>query len=182
MARLKVRTTPDPILRQKSRRLKASEIKSAKIQKLIQDIKDTLKAGEYGVGMSAVQVGELLAIAVVMIRPTPTRPNLKHFNKIYFNAEIIKTEGDKAPMWEGCCSILGQDDKPVYAEVPRYKKIRIKYLDENGISCEEYVDGFLAHVLQHEIDHQNGILFTDLVDKSNIISYEDYKCIVDNKK
>ena len=182
MAKLKVRTTSDPVLRQKSRCLEVSEIKSAKIQKLVQDIKDTLKAGEYGVGMSAIQVGEPLAIAVVMIRPTPTRPNLKHFNKIYFSAKIVKTEGDKVPMWEGCCSVLGQDNKPVYAEVPRYKKICIKYLDENGTSHEEYADDFLAHVLQHEIDHQNGILFTDLVDKADIISYDDYKCIVNSKK
>ncbi len=180
MTELKVRTTPDPILRQKSQPLKPFEIKSAKVQKLIQDIKDTLKAGEYGVGMSAVQVGEPSAIAVVMIRPTPARPNLKPFNKIYFNAEITKTEGNKVPMWEGCCSVPGKDGKPVYAKVPRYKKVRVKYLDENGLAQEETIDGFLAHVLQHEIDHQNGILFTDLVDESDIISYEKYKRLVNN--
>jgi len=73
-------------------------------------------------------------------------------------------------MREGCCSVLGKDDKPIYAQVPRYEKIRVRYLDEDGVIQEEIVDGFLAHVLQHEIDHQNGILFTDLVDESGIVS------------
>ena len=77
MTKLKIITTPDPTLRQKSHRLSVAEIESAKIKKLVQDIKETLKAGEYGVGMSAIQVGEPVAIAVVAIRPTLTRPNLE---------------------------------------------------------------------------------------------------------
>lgn len=181
MTKLKIRIAPDPILRQKSQPIKVTEVKSTKVQKLVQDIKDTLKSGEYGVGMSSIQVGIPLAITVIMIRPTPTRPKLKQFNKIYFNAEIIRTEGKKVPMWEGCCSVLGKDDKPIYAQVPRYEKIRVRYLDEDGAIQEETVDGFLAHVLQHEIDHQNGILFTDLVDESGIVSYDDYKLIASSE-
>ena len=77
MAKLKIRIAPDPILHQKSQPIKVTEVKSAKVRKLVQDIKDTLKSGEYGVGMSSIQVGIPLAIAVIMIRPTPTRPNLK---------------------------------------------------------------------------------------------------------
>ncbi len=77
MTKLKIITTPDPTLRQKSRRLSVAEIESAKIKKLVQDIKETLKAGEYGVGMSAIQVGKPVAIAVVAICPTPTKPNLE---------------------------------------------------------------------------------------------------------
>lgn len=175
MSRLEVRTTPDPILREKSRKLSKTEIKSDKIKKLVQNIKDTILSGEYGVGMSAIQVGIPLSATVVMIRPTPTRPHLKPFNKVYFNPEIVKTKGDKIPMWEGCCSVLGEDNLPVYAEVSRYKEIHVKYLDENGEEQEEHAIGFLAHVLQHEIDHNHGILFTDLVDPSQIISYKEYK-------
>lgn len=178
MTKLKIITTPDPALRQKSRRLSVAEIKSAKIKKLVQDIKETLKAGEYGVGMSAIQVGEPAAIAVVAIRPTPTRPSLKPFNRVYFNAEITDTEGERTPMWEGCCSVLGQDGKPVYAKVPRYERISIRYYDEDGALREDSVDGFLAQVLQHEVDHQNGTLFTDLVNKVDIISFDEYKKLV----
>ena len=175
MTKLKIITTPDPTLRQKSQRLSVDEIKSVKIKKLVQDIKETLKAGEYGVGMSAIQVGEPVAIAVVAIRPTPTRPNLEPFNRVYFNAEITDTEGERTPMWEGCCSVLGQDGKPVYAKVPRYKNISIRYYDEEGVMHKDLIDGFLAQVLQHEIDHQNGILFTDLVNESEIISFDEYR-------
>lgn len=178
MTKLKIITTPDSILRQKSRRLSAAEIESAKIKKLVQDIKETLKAGEYGVGMSAVQVGEPVAVAVIAIRPTPTRPSLKPFSRVYFNAEITDTEGERTPMWEGCCSVLGQDGKPVYAKVPRHKRISIRYYGEDGALHEDSVDGFLAQVLQHEVDHQNGTLFTDLVNKADIISFYEYKKLV----
>ena len=78
-------------------------------------------------------------------------------------------------MWEGCCSVLGQDGKPVYAKVPRYKNISIRYYDEEGVMHKDLIDGFLAQVLQHEIDHQNGILFTDLVNESEIISFDEYR-------
>ncbi len=83
MTVLKVITTPDKSLRQKSRHSEASEIKSPEVQKIVQNIKDTLKAGQYGVGMSAVQIGKPLALAVVMIRPTPTRPNLKKTSRTF---------------------------------------------------------------------------------------------------
>lgn len=178
MTKLKIITTPDPTLRQKSRRLSVAEIESAKIKKLVQDIKETLKVREYGVGMSAVQVGELVAVAVIAIHPTPTRPSLKPFDRVYFNAEITDTEGERTPMWEGCCSVLGQDGKPVYAKVPRHKRISIRYYGEDGALHEDSVDGFLAQVLQHEVDHQNGTLFTDLVNKDDIISFDEYKKLV----
>ncbi len=77
MTKLKIITTPDPILRQKSQRLSVDEIKSVKIKKLVQDMKDTLKAREYGVGMGAVQVSEPVTVAAIAIRPTPTSPNLE---------------------------------------------------------------------------------------------------------
>ena len=178
MTKLKVLTTPSRTLRKKSQSLKAAEVKTERVRQLVADIRETISAGEYGVGMSAVQVGKPLAISLVMIRPTPNRPDLKPFNRTYFNAEVTDTEGDKTPMWEGCCSVVGDDDKPVYAQVPRYPKIQVKYLDENGDAREEWVDGFLAHVLQHEIDHLNGILFTDLVDASEIISYDEYHALM----
>ena len=178
----KILTTPNEKLHKKSRALKLSEIKSEKIKNLVADIYETIKSGEYGVGMSAIQVGEPLAISVVMIRPTPNRPNLNHHNKVYFNAVIEKTYGQKEPMWEGCCSVLDDNANPVYAKVPRYKKICVKYLDEAGEEHKDTIDGFLAHVLQHEIDHINGIIFTDLVPKTDIISQDEYRKILGFKK
>ena len=174
----KVLTTPNEKLHSKSQNLKPSEIQSKKIKDLVNDIYETIESGEYGVGMSAIQMGEPLAISVVMIRPTPNRPNLEHFTKVYFNAEIKKAYGKKDPMWEGCCSVLDDDANPVYAKVPRYKKVCVRYLDETGNEHEDVVDGFLAHVLQHEIDHTNGILFTDLISDSDTVSQDEYRSII----
>lgn len=175
MTERKVLTTPDEKLRLKSRLLTLEEVASDKIRTLIADINDTLKAGEYGVGMSAVQVGEPVAVVVVMIRPTPNRPNLERFNRVYLNLKIIKTFGEKKPMWEGCCSVQDNDKKPVYSKVPRYEKVEIEYLDKEGVEHKDIVDGFLAHVLQHEADHLEGVIFTDLVDASSIVSQEVFK-------
>lgn len=175
MAILKVLTTPDERLRSKSRQLTQSEIKSTKTKKLVSDIYETLNNGEYGVGMSAVQVGEPLAISIVMIRPTPNRPNLSHFNRVYFNLKVTKAFGEKIPMWEGCCSVLDDNSYPVYAKVPRYEKIDIEYRDESGEAHNDTVDGFLAHVIQHEVDHINGAIFTDLVSPTSIVSQKEYK-------
>lgn len=175
MTVLRVLTTPDQTLREKSRKLRATEINSAEVKTLINDIYETLRDREHGVGMSAIQVGQPLTVTVVMIRPTPNRPELTNFNKVYFNPRIIETFGKKEPMWEGCCSVLDENMNPVYAKVPRYTKIRVEYRDEAGKKHRELADGFLAHVLQHEIDHNNGILFTNLVDAKDIISQEEYR-------
>lgn len=183
MAVRKVLTTPDEKLRTKSRLLAQAEIGTDEIRTLIADIYETLRAGEYGVGMSAIQVGEPVAVAVVMIRPTPNRPNLESFNQVYLNPKILKTFGAKKPMWEGCCSVLDDDKNPVYAKVPRYEKIEVEYCDEQGKMHKDVVDGFLAHVLQHEIDHMNGTIFTDLVSAGEIVSQEEYrKVILGNNK
>lgn len=173
MSKLKVISTPSEILHTKSRHLTPKEITSLKIRTLVNDIEETLHTDSYGVGMSAIQVGQPLAICVIMIRPTPTRPNLKPFHKVYFNLEL-RGIGPKTPMWEGCCSVRDESNLPVYAKVPRHQKVSIKYIDATGAPHEETVDSFLAHVLQHEYDHTVGILFTDLIDASEIISSDEY--------
>ncbi len=165
---------PNEILHKKTRKLSRKEILSPRIQKLIADIKEISKDGKYGVGMSAVQVGVPVALSIIAIKPTPNRPNLKPFDKVCINTEIIETFGDKIPMWEGCCSVLDKNGEPLYAEVPRYKKIKIRYDDEKGSTHEEIIDGFVAHVVQHETDHNNGIMFTDYIDENDLISNREY--------
>ncbi len=65
-------------------------------------------------------------------------------------------------MWEGCIS-CGSGDDILYGLVPRFEKIKLTWLDEHAVSREEIVSGFVAHVVQHETDHLNGILFVDRV-------------------
>lgn len=166
----------NPVLREKCRHLSKDEILSSKIQNLIEDISFTNQKRESGVGLSANQVGEPLAISVVGIKPTPARPNLEPFENVYINTEITETFGDLELMWEGCQNIVRDDEGlPLMAPVPRFAKIRIQYLDRNGKPCNEITEGFIAQVIQHETDHFNGILFTDKINVADLISNKEYR-------
>lgn len=165
----------DSLLRQKCRRLTPAEIKSPEVQSLINDLKYTSQQKAMGVGLSANQCGQSEAISIITIKPTPARPNLQPFEKVCINTEITETFGEKEPMWEGCQSTARDENgEPMMAPVPRYKRIQIKYFDQNGDEQEEIVEDFVAHVVQHETDHLNGILFTDLIDTSTMIPYQKF--------
>ena len=126
-------------------------------------------------GLSANQVGRLEAISVITIKPTPARPNLELFERVCINTEIIETFGEKELMWEGCQSTaVDENGEPSMAQVPRFKRVRIEYVDRDGDNQSEVVEGFTAHVVQHETDHLKGILFTDLIDENDLISYREF--------
>lgn len=164
-----------PILREKCRELSVAEIQSAEVQDLIDDLFYTVANSSRGIGLSANQVGRKEAISVVAIKPTPARPNLQPFNQVFINTKITQTFGEKVPMWEGCLSTaVDQNGESSMAQVPRFTKIQVEYFDHTGQKKCEVVDGFVAHVLQHETDHLNGILFTDLIDPRQMISYREY--------
>jgi peptide deformylase len=165
----------NPVLREVARKLTKDEILSDEIQNLIADIRYTTEKEQYGVGMAAPQVGESIALSMVAIKPTPTRPNLERFETVLINPEIVETYGEKVPMWEGCMS-CGSGDDTLYAQVPRYKKIKLRWLDEKAEEREEILEGFVAHVAQHETDHTNGILFVDRVeDPRTFMMSDEYK-------
>lgn len=172
---LKFVPADDPILRKKCRELTPEEIRSVEIQDLIGNLFYTVKNSARGVGLSANQVGREEAISVVAAKPTPARPELEIFEKVFVNTKIVQTFGDREPMWEGCLSTaVDENGEPLMAPVPRYRKIEVEYFDRKGQKVREIVEGFVAQVLQHETDHLNGILFTDLVDRSEMIPYQDY--------
>jgi peptide deformylase len=118
---------------------------------------------------------------VIELRATRTRPNLpktewKSLNII--NPEITKKYGKSKQKWEGCLSLDN-----VFAKAERYDKVRVKFTDEKGITQEKDFNGLLAHVLQHEIDHLNGILFVDRVnDTKTYVSESEYKKLIKNGK
>lgn len=159
------------MLRTVAMRLSDAEILSPVIQKLIKNMCYTLEQKKYGVGIAATQVGESLAISTIDTKPTPTRPELKRQKLTIINPEILKTYGEKEAMWEGCIS-----GPKLYAQVPRFKKIRLTWKDEKAKQHEQDFDGFLAHVIQHEVDHLNGILFIDKVeDTHSYMTFKEYK-------
>ena len=165
----------NPVLREVATKLTVAEILSEEVQTLINDIRHTLKEKEYGVGLAAPQVGQSVALSVIGIKPTPNRPNLTPFESVIINPEIIETFGRRSKMWEGCVS-CGSGDDVLYGLVPRYKKIKLRWIDETGTTREEILESFVAHVAQHETDHLNGILFIDKVkDSKSYMMADEFK-------
>lgn len=172
----------NPILRKKARFLKGAEIKSETTQELIENIRYTLLEKNLGIGLAAPQVNKNVAIAVIAIRPKPHRPTVKNFDLILVNPEIIDYSGTKEELWEGCISAGSNGTCDLFAKVPRHQKIRIKYLDEKGKSHNRGFSGLEAHVIQHEVDHLNGILFVDHVkDSTTYMTYREYVKRIKNK-
>jgi peptide deformylase len=133
----------------------------------------TLEKKHYGVGLAAPQVGQPLAIAVLGLKPTPTRPDIKELSITLINPEIITHADKRTPMWEGCIS--GPD---MYGKAMRYPELRLRWLDERARHHEQDFKGLLAQVVQHEVDHLNGILFVDRVaDPKTYVTFSEYKKI-----
>jgi peptide deformylase len=170
------------ILRGNMRKLTPKKILSDEIQLLIKNMYYTLREKQYGVGIAAPQIGIPIALSVIGIKPTPTRPHLKPFNTVLINPIIVETFGEEEEMWEGCIS-SGEGDNTLYAKVPRFEKVRLQWLDENAKEHSEVLEGFVAHVAQHETDHLNGILFVDRVkDTKNYMLADEYKKLMDQEK
>ena len=107
-----------------------------------------------GVGLAAPQVGHLKRFLVMMDPDTETV-----FKMI--NPKIITRSADLCTMEEGCLSVLGPDNLPVYANVTRPQSVDVEWTDENGKTMAAHMSGFPARIVQHETDHLDGILFID---------------------
>jgi len=128
------------------------------LQQLISDMFETMKNAE-GVGLAAPQVG--LSIRVVVIDLDILKddyPEYAGFLHAYINPHILEFSDDTCTMEEGCLSIPG-----IHENVRRSKSIHVTYLDENLQPHDEWVDGYLARVMQHEFDHLEGKLFVDKI-------------------
>jgi peptide deformylase len=108
---------------------------------------------EVGVALAAIQIDQ--PHKIIVIRNNFDDKQDKTFS-IFINPEIIKQEGEIEEDYEGCLSV-----KDIYGKVPRYSKIRMKALNELGQEVRVRAEGFLARVLQHEVDHTQGIVFVD---------------------
>lgn len=115
---------------------------------------------EISAALAAVQIDRLDRI--VIVRSDFDDKQVRDFTAL-INPEVVKYEGAVTEDFEGCLSVAN-----VYGKVPRYNKIRIKALDQDGNEVRFKAEGFLARVIQHEIDHTNGIVFIDHIkDKKN---------------
>lgn len=149
-------TLPNPHLRQKSARI---HVITDAVTKLSDDMIaaaldwEDSRPHEISAALAAVQVDRLER--VVIVRADFDKKSTREFTTL-INPEIVKYEGELVADFEGCLSV-----KHVYGKVPRYSKIRVKALDLEGNEIRFKAEGFLARVIQHEIDHTNGIVFID---------------------
>ena len=164
MSILKVARRGHPVLRERARPLDKSDIKSAAIQKLIDDMIDTMH--EYhGVGLAAPQVHEGLRVFVALLDEDP---DAKSEAAVIINPEIAPNGSAIEEGWEGCLSI-----PDIRGMVPRYTDIHLKALDRAGRTIELPLNNFPARVAQHETDHLDGVLFFDRMKAFNTLTFLD---------
>ena len=149
-------TLPNPHLREKSAKV---HVITDKIRDLVDimtsaalDWEDS-RPHEISAALAAVQIDELER--VVIVRADFDNKKSREFTAL-INPEIVKYEGEIIKDFEGCLSV-----KHIYGNVPRHSKIRVKAIDIDGNEIRFKAEGFLARVVQHEIDHTNGLVFID---------------------
>ena len=135
---------PNPLLRQKAAEISLDHIPG--YASLASDMAETMIADK-GIGLAAPQIGESIRLIIV---------NTKSGPQVMFNPRITKKSLRQEWGEEGCLSIPG-----VFGNVKRYKKVSCSFFDSNGQEQTAEAEGLLARVIQHEIDHLDGILFID---------------------
>ncbi len=152
----------DPVLRKVGEEISKDY---PNLNELISNMYDTMYNAS-GIGLAAPQIGLAIRLFVVDTEPFSESENLsdeekvklKSFKKTFINAKMLVEEGEEWGFNEGCLSI-----PDVREDVYRHEKITIEYYDEQFIKQTDVYDGLIARVIQHEYDHIEGILFTDLI-------------------
>src|SRR5690554_2565093 len=145
----------DPILKKEAEEIDQNY---PKLKELIDNMFETMYNAE-GVGLAAPQIGQSIRLFIIDASPfEKEEPELKGFKKVFINPIVIEEKGKPWFFNEGCLSIPG-----IREDVSRLPKVTIEYYDENFNLLEETYEGMAARVIQHEYDHIDGILFTDLI-------------------
>ena len=178
MAVLPIVQTGDPVLRAEARPLTAEELASKRIQKLILDMRDTMRAAP-GVGLAAPQIGESLQLVVIEDTPerqqgiTPEQLAERERNAVPYhvlvNPKLTLVGLDQVRAFEGCLSFKG-----FVMTVPRSRKVRVEALDERGQPVKIEASGWYARILQHECDHLKGTLCCDRMDPRTLSTAENH--------
>lgn len=145
-----------PVLRETAKDILPEQ--KEEIEALVKDMFETLTASN-GIGLAAPQIGKAIRVVVIDLSVMADDfPEYKDFKHAYFNAHIVDYSEETESMEEGCLSLPGLSEKVV-----RPTSIRVQYLDEQFQPHDEWVDGFLARVMQHEFDHLDGHVFIDRI-------------------
>lgn len=154
---LKIITIPDPVLRKKSKDIILKEINSRDFTKLVSAMSKTMLETD-GAGLAAPQVGKNIRLAIINSKDGPI---------CLINPKIMRKSWAKELGDEGCLSIPG-----IFGKVKRYKKITVIYYNQTGKKIRQIAQGLMARVMQHEIDHLDGILFIDKIIGKKIKRHE----------
>lgn len=168
-----IRILGDPILRKTARPMSGAW--TPRLRRLVTEMLESLRLCG-GVGIAAPQVGESLRLVILASHPTaryPDAPNLTP--RVLFNPEITGHSPEGEMGWEGCLSVPGQRGR-----VRRACSVRVLSVNpENGAPEHHVFDGFLARILQHEVDHLDGVLFPDRVSEpEDLVSEAEYQAIL----
>lgn len=158
----------NPILRKKAQDISKDYLLSDSFRQLLFDLKDSMK--HYGgIGIAAPQVGVDLQVAIIELN------GLNRYGEeinlpltAFVNPRISYLTEEEQGFWEGCLSVPG-----LRGFVERPSKIKVNYLNEKGEEKEIMASGFLATVLQHELDHLQGVLYIDRIKDPKLLSYQE---------
>jgi peptide deformylase len=152
---LKIVQTGAPVLRQRARPLTPAEIRGAEVQALIELMRETMRDAP-GVGLAAPQIGEPLQLAVIEDHVTRDESGRAPVPFHVIANPTLQLRGEPLDFFEGCLSVDG-----FQAIVPRAPEVTVQALDHRGEPVTIQGKGWYARILQHEIDHLNGILYID---------------------
>ncbi len=144
-----------------------ADASSTETQQLIKTLQESLATTE-GVGIAAPQISISKQVIIIASRPTLRYPQAPLMEPtVMINPSFTALSETKEKDWEGCLSIPG-----IRARVPRYKKIQIKYLDQQGTAIDIILEDFVARVFQHEFDHLQGKVYLDRLESNEDIYSE----------
>lgn len=161
----------NPVIRKKAVKVKLPF--TGEIYKIIEDLIDSMRCHEL-VGMAAPQIGKSVRIFVTEVRSTKLRKKLgvePDKLRIFINPVITKSSKKEISDWEGCGSVACSG---LFGKVKRSETVTVEALDEKGGKFKLEAKGLLARVIQHEMDHLNGLVFTDRSDPKTYMSQSEY--------
>jgi len=155
-----------PLLRQVAARVEA--LGSAELRALVTDMDDTMRALN-GAGIAAPQIGASLRVVIFEVRENPRYPHVAPVPyTVLVNPEVTALGAEQEEGWEGCLSVPG-----LRGLVPRYRRVRYRGFSPEGEPIDRTVEGFHARVVQHEVDHLEGVLYPQRIRDLKSFGFED---------
>lgn len=171
MSVLEIVTVGHPVLRERSRDVTTEELASAEVQRLIDDLIDTMRHAN-GAGLAANQVNVPVRIAAIEVGDNPRYPYKPRIPlTVVVNPVIEPIDDELVEINEGCLSVPN-----LRGSVMRHVNVRVRHLDRHGVAHDEIKRGLTAGTFQHECDHLDGVLFLDrVVDPRTFTTWEQFE-------